>query len=174
MALNDEVPIPPPTSADLLAERLARLILDAREAGLSDEVIAAELQDAADALLEGLPDQQRPARHRPTPGALLWERSGHPIPQFPPWLCWMYTRSPMTTWGVLLSVSMAATETSHQPFRLNGASLDGYCRSAEKSRHVPPPRQLVLPERLPRAPARCSRDATAHSPEGGCLRMIRR
>ena len=28
---------PPPTSADLLAERIARLILDAREAGLSDE-----------------------------------------------------------------------------------------------------------------------------------------
>ena len=54
MALNDEDPIPPPTSADLLAERLARLILEAREAGLSDEVIAAELQDAADALLEGI------------------------------------------------------------------------------------------------------------------------
>ena len=54
MALNDEEQIPPPTSADLLAERIARLILDAREAGLSDGVILAELQDAANSLLEGL------------------------------------------------------------------------------------------------------------------------
>ena len=54
MALNDKDTIPPPTSADLLAERVARLIQEAREAGLSDETIAAELQDAADALLEGL------------------------------------------------------------------------------------------------------------------------
>ena len=54
MPLNDEDPIPPPTSADLLAERLARLILDAREAGLSDAVILAELQDAADGLIDGL------------------------------------------------------------------------------------------------------------------------
>jgi hypothetical protein len=37
-----------------LAERVARLVLEAREAGLSDEVIAAELQDAGDALIEGL------------------------------------------------------------------------------------------------------------------------
>jgi hypothetical protein len=53
MAMHDKDTIPPPTSADLRAERVARLILEAREAGLSDEVIAAELQDAADALLEG-------------------------------------------------------------------------------------------------------------------------
>jgi hypothetical protein len=54
MALNDKDMIPPPSSADLLAERIARLVHEAREAGLSDETIAAELQDAADALLEGL------------------------------------------------------------------------------------------------------------------------
>jgi hypothetical protein len=54
MALNDKGTIPPPTSADLLAERIARLILEARDAGLSDETIAAELQDAVDALHEGL------------------------------------------------------------------------------------------------------------------------
>jgi hypothetical protein len=54
MALNDKDTIPPPTSADLLAERIARLVLKAREAGLSAETIAAELQDAADALLKGL------------------------------------------------------------------------------------------------------------------------
>jgi hypothetical protein len=54
MALNDKGTIPPPTSADLLAERIARLVHEAREAGLSDETIAAELQDAADALHESL------------------------------------------------------------------------------------------------------------------------
>jgi hypothetical protein len=54
MALNDKDTIPPPTSADLRAERIARLVHEAREAGLSDETIAAELQDAADALHEGI------------------------------------------------------------------------------------------------------------------------
>jgi hypothetical protein len=54
MALNDKDTIPPPSSADLLPERIARLVHEAREAGLSDETIAAELQDAANALLEGL------------------------------------------------------------------------------------------------------------------------
>jgi len=37
-----------------LAARLADLIADARDSGLSDEAIAALLQDAADALKEGL------------------------------------------------------------------------------------------------------------------------
>jgi hypothetical protein len=54
MAMHDKGTIPPPTSPDLLAERIARLVHEAREAGLSDEVIAAEMQDAADALHEGM------------------------------------------------------------------------------------------------------------------------
>ena len=41
-------------SADLLTERIARLVQQARDAGWPDETIAAELQDAADALHEGL------------------------------------------------------------------------------------------------------------------------
>jgi hypothetical protein len=54
MAINDKDTISPPISAGLLAERIARLIPEAREAGLSDETIAAELQDAAEALHGGL------------------------------------------------------------------------------------------------------------------------
>ena len=50
---NMDDDIPPPTSADLLGERIARLIHEAREAGLSDEIIAAEFQDAAEMLHEG-------------------------------------------------------------------------------------------------------------------------
>jgi len=58
MALNDKDMIPPPTSMELLAEHAAALILEAREASLSDETILAELQGAATALHEGL---SRPA-----------------------------------------------------------------------------------------------------------------
>jgi hypothetical protein len=43
---------------ELLAEHVAALVLEAQEAGLSDETILAELQDAAAALHEGL---SRPA-----------------------------------------------------------------------------------------------------------------
>jgi hypothetical protein len=54
MALNDKGTIPPPATEELLAEHVAALVHAAREAGLSDEVIQEVLQDAADALLEGL------------------------------------------------------------------------------------------------------------------------
>lgn len=54
MAIDEQGKIPPPATADLLAQHVAVLVHEAREAGLSDEVIAAELEDAAAALHEGL------------------------------------------------------------------------------------------------------------------------
>ena len=36
------------------AARLEALVMEGREAGLSDEAMAAEIQDAADALTEGV------------------------------------------------------------------------------------------------------------------------
>jgi hypothetical protein len=53
VAIDDKSTIPPPVTANLLAEHLAVLIHEAREAGLSDETILAELEDAADALHMG-------------------------------------------------------------------------------------------------------------------------
>jgi hypothetical protein len=54
MAIDDLSKIPPPATAELLAQHVAVLVHQAREAGLPDEVIQEVLQDAADALLEDM------------------------------------------------------------------------------------------------------------------------
>jgi hypothetical protein len=55
MAPNDKDTIPPPATEELLARHVAELVHAARECGLADEIIQDVLQDAADALGEGLP-----------------------------------------------------------------------------------------------------------------------